>query len=138
VAARLSVAVHRSRMGRRDIIVDAIETTETAAKKTSVSTFEQFLKVTILAVRIVSEAFGPLQRQRPIAKLWPVVQNDRLRQTSAKHENSPPNDGARLNFTTISGRTIFVAVWPKLWIGPRSCAWRFHRALFRDHLTAVG
>jgi hypothetical protein len=46
-------------MERRDIIVDAIETTETAAKKTSVSTFEQFLKVTILTVRIVSEAFGP-------------------------------------------------------------------------------
>ena len=34
-------------MGRRDIIVEEIETTETADKKTSVGKFEQFLKVTL-------------------------------------------------------------------------------------------
>jgi hypothetical protein len=33
VATRLSVAVHRSRMGQRDIIVDEIETTETARRR---------------------------------------------------------------------------------------------------------
>jgi hypothetical protein len=35
-------------MGRRDIIVHEIETTEAADKKTSVGKFEQFLKVTLL------------------------------------------------------------------------------------------